>query len=77
MNTPCVIRTYVLLTPKLEWHLTRKQDEVSELSEEHRAYLLQRHGTLDLSPIPDMSDADPYNWSQTKVTIPANHNAYT
>lgn len=45
------------------------QDEVDALSEEHRQYLLQRHGTLDLSPIPDMSDADPYNWSQKKVRV--------
>lgn len=43
------------------------KDEVAALSEEHRQYLLARHGTLDLDPIPDMTDADPYNWSQTKV----------
>lgn len=41
-------------------------DETSSLSEEHKQYLLQKHGTLDLSPIPDMSDADPLNWSQRK-----------
>ncbi|KAL1846962.1 hypothetical protein Daus18300_014092 [Diaporthe australafricana] len=41
-------------------------DEVINLSDEHRDYLIQRHGTLDLDPIPDMSDADPYNWSQKK-----------
>lgn len=43
------------------------QDGVAALSEEHRQYLLARHGTLDLDPIPDMTDADPYNWSQGKV----------
>lgn len=37
------------------------------LSQEHRDYLLNRHGTLDLDPIPDMADADPYNWSSWKV----------
>ena len=37
------------------------------LSQEHRDYLLKRHGTLDLDPIPDMKDADPYNWSVRKV----------
>lgn len=41
---------------------------VDELSEEHRAYLLQRHGTLELDPIPGYGDADPYNWSLTKVS---------
>lgn len=43
------------------------QDDASALSEEHRQYLLQRHGTLDLQPLPDMNDADPYNWPQRKV----------
>ncbi|KAI0470684.1 putative MFS transporter [Xylariaceae sp. FL0804] len=39
------------------------------LSEEHRQYLLQRHGTLALDPVPSMSDADPYNWPQWKKTV--------
>lgn len=43
------------------------QDEIAALSEEHRQYLLARHGTLEMDPIPDMTDADPYNWSQKKV----------
>jgi hypothetical protein len=37
------------------------------LTEEHRQYLLQHHGTLDLEPVPDMTDHDPYNWPQRKV----------
>ncbi|RLL93220.1 hypothetical protein CFD26_101575 [Aspergillus turcosus] len=37
-------------------------DPAGELSEPHRAYLLQRHGTLDLDPLPSMDPADPYNW---------------
>ncbi|KUI69343.1 hypothetical protein VM1G_05060 [Cytospora mali] len=44
-------------------------DEINGLSEEHRQYLLERHGTLDLSPMPDMSDANPYNWSQKKKVL--------
>lgn len=44
-------------------------EDVYNLSEEHKAYLMQRHGTLDLNPIPDMTDADPYNWSQRKKVI--------
>lgn len=39
------------------------------LSEEHRQYLLRRHGTLDISPIPSMNDADPFNWPMWKVSI--------
>ncbi|KAF2157357.1 MFS general substrate transporter [Myriangium duriaei CBS 260.36] len=43
-------------------------DDVLRLSEEHRQYLLQRHGTLELDPIPDYGDADPYNWpKRTKI----------
>ena len=45
------------------------EDRVAHLSEEHRQYLLARHGTLDLDPIPDMNDADPYNWPRWRVRI--------
>lgn len=44
------------------------QSERSPLSEEHRQYLLKRHGTLDLDPIPQMDDDDPLNWSMPKVS---------
>ncbi|KAJ5605404.1 hypothetical protein N7510_008185 [Penicillium lagena] len=44
-------------------------DSVTHLSEEHRQYLLARHGTLDLDPIPDMNDADPYNWPRWRKII--------
>ncbi|TGO24081.1 hypothetical protein BPAE_0113g00390 [Botrytis paeoniae] len=40
--------------------------EADELSEEHRQYLLARHGTLDLDPLPGPSEADPYNWTNSK-----------
>lgn len=42
-------------------------EEADALSQEHRDYLLKRHGTIELDPIPDMADADPYNWSTWKV----------
>ena len=38
------------------------------LSLEHEQYLLQRHGTLDLDPVPQPDDADPYNWPQPKAS---------
>lgn len=44
------------------------EDRVTHLSEEHRQYLLARHGFLDLDPIPDMNDADPYNWPHWRVS---------
>lgn len=43
--------------------------EGSTLSEPHKAYLLQRHGTLDLDPVPSMDPADPYNWPLLKVVL--------
>ncbi|KAL4928626.1 putative MFS multidrug transporter [Aspergillus undulatus] len=39
------------------------------LSEQHQAYLLQRHGTLDLDPVPSMDPADPYNWPLWKKSF--------
>ncbi|EKG18724.1 Major facilitator superfamily [Macrophomina phaseolina MS6] len=38
----------------------------TSLSEAHQEYLLSRHGTLDLQPVPEMNDADPYNWPKRK-----------
>lgn len=38
------------------------------LTPEHREYLLQRHGTLALDPMPSADPADPYNWPQWKVS---------
>jgi hypothetical protein len=45
------------------------KEEASHLSEEHRQYLIQRHGTLDIDPLPTMSDADPYNWPKYKKIL--------
>lgn len=36
------------------------------LSQEHRDYLIKRHGTLELDPIPTDDPADPYNWPEWK-----------
>lgn len=37
------------------------------MSAEHQQFLLQRHGTLDLDPVPGPGSADPYNWPNWKV----------
>lgn len=42
-------------------------DPTRFLSDSHKAYLVERHGTLDLDPIPSMDPADPYNWPLWKV----------
>ena len=39
----------------------------ARLSKPHRDFLIERHGTLDLDPIPAMDPADPYNWPEWKV----------
>lgn len=41
--------------------------DTTALSEDHKAYLLKRHGTLELDPMPGYGDADPYNWTTRKV----------
>ncbi|KAL4913292.1 major facilitator superfamily domain-containing protein [Aspergillus aurantiobrunneus] len=43
-------------------HASVPELAASRLSQAHREYLLQRHGTLDLDPVPSASHADPYNW---------------
>lgn len=44
-----------------------EKDEAANISTEHHEYLVKRHGTADLDPIPAFGDADPYNWPQWKV----------
>lgn len=69
---------------KMEKHDQQGQDHLEQveaafdsptysLSEPHKAYLIERHGTLELDPIPSMDPADPYNWPSWKVS---NHNIY-
>jgi len=45
------------------------KQEVVNLSENHRNYLIQRHGTVELDPLPTMNDADPYNWPSWKKVV--------
>lgn len=37
------------------------------LTPEHREYLVSRHKTVDLNPLPTMDPADPLNWPSWKV----------
>lgn len=41
--------------------------DAANLFPEHRDYLLKRHGTLELDPMPGFGDADPLNWKTWKV----------
>lgn len=47
---------------------TYGESMAARLPKAHRDYLLQRHGTLELDPIPGMGPADPYNWPEWKVS---------
>ncbi|KAI2765558.1 hypothetical protein DTO012A8_9225 [Penicillium roqueforti] len=46
--------------------VTSVESMVARLPKAHRDYLMERHGTLELDPIPGMSPADPYNWPEWK-----------
>jgi hypothetical protein len=52
-------------------YYTENGDEEPQLSESHHTYLLKRHGTVSLDPIPSADPADPYNWPAWKVSIKA------
>jgi hypothetical protein len=49
---------------------TYGESVAARLPKAHRDYLLERHGTLELDPIPGMGPADPYNWPEWKVSTP-------
>ena len=38
-----------------------------DLTQQHREYLMARHGRIDLKPLPTMDPADPLNWPAWKV----------
>ncbi|KAG5419023.1 hypothetical protein I9W82_003742 [Candida metapsilosis] len=49
----------------IEKGVTEHQENVektSELDPDHHEYLIQRHGTVDLDPLPSADPADPLNW---------------
>lgn len=39
------------------------------LSIEHREFLIKRHGTVDLMPLPSASPNDPLNWPTWQVSL--------
>ena len=53
----------VLNNPNLEHGIS------GDLSPEHRDYLIARHGTTDLNPLPTMDPADPLNWPSWKKNV--------
>ncbi|KAJ5754059.1 uncharacterized protein N7511_008212 [Penicillium nucicola] len=45
---------------------TYGESVAARLPKAHRDYLIERHGTLELDPIPGMGAADPLNWPEWK-----------
>lgn len=43
----------------------------SALTLEHRNYLVEKHGTAELDPLPCLDDADPLNWPKHRVRFPS------
>ncbi len=48
-------------------HLEESVTEQADL--ELRSYLIARHGTADLNPLPSQDPSDPLNWSSWKVKV--------
>lgn len=44
-----------------------------ELSQAHHDYLLERHKTVTLDPLPTGDPADPLNWPSWKVCLSVPH----
>lgn len=42
-------------------------EQSTSLRPEHSRYLLHRYGTIDLDPVPDLTEEDPLNWKRWKV----------
>lgn len=41
--------------------------DMPEMTASHKEYLIARHGTLELDPMPSQDPADPLNWPRWKV----------
>lgn len=55
----------------MEKHPTQvKHDEhVPELESTHKDYLIRRHGTTDLVPLPSADPEDPFNWPEWRKNV--------
>lgn len=61
---------------KTKTYIDKGNAATAGLSQEHIDYLLKRHGTLELDPLPGHGDADPYNWATWKVSQILSHNVH-
>ncbi|KAJ4245211.1 hypothetical protein NW762_014081 [Fusarium torreyae] len=56
--------------PNNEVHVLETPNNPSvSISREHAKYMMERHGILDLNPMPGPDKTDPYNWPNWKVSF--------
>jgi hypothetical protein len=69
MESQQVSKNGVDLVESTEAGIPSKYSDImaNRLSKAHRDFLMERHGTLELDPVPSMDPADPYNWPSWKV----------
>lgn len=60
-NTPSIDHEKGPMDDQVEKISTHGSHPAS-ISEEHKQYLIAKHGTYELDPLPSMSDDDPLNW---------------
>jgi hypothetical protein len=58
----------VMDTKSKSEHLDNSSRDDQPLSFEHSSYLVERHGTTDLNPLPSQDPSDPLNWPAWKVS---------
>lgn len=51
---------------QLTFHVEYGDGDEVKLEPAHEAYLLERHGTTDLNPLPSADPKDPLNWPNWK-----------
>lgn len=49
--------------------ISGEEETIDSISEEHKSYLIAKHGTYNLDPLPSMNDDDPLNWLQINKNI--------
>lgn len=49
--------------------ISLEEGTLQQISEEHKEYLISKHGTWELEPLPSMNDDDPLNWSQISKNV--------
>ena len=42
---------------------------IAHMTDSHKEYILQRHGTLEIDPMPSEDPNDPHNWPRWQVSL--------